>query len=224
MRLPDDTQRLFIAGRTGSGKTQAAAWHLAQRRFDLRPWVVIDYKVDSFLNSIPEFVHMQLHETPSRPGIYVYQPQPDDVVGVENFLWNIWAKQETGLYVDEGLMISSPGRPNKPYRSILTQGRSMKIPVITLSQRPAWLDRFVYTESEFFQIFRLQDVDDRKRVMNFVPADLDTKLPEFHSYYHDVAREKTYVVKPVPSADKIRQMFAARFEAMKEKPKRYIFV
>lgn len=214
MRLPDDTKRHAIVGATGSGKTQAALWHLSLRIPDLQdrnpnaiPWVVYNFKKDESIDELPGAHHIPVDQIPVRPGVYVVHPLPHESDAVENQMWAIWERGNTGVYVDEGYMV---GRDNRAFRALLTQGRSKHIPMIVLSQRPVWMDRFVFSESEFYQIFRLQHRKDRKLVEEFVPANLEKRLPEFHSYYYDVGANDVTVLKPVPQLEEIYKTFERR--------------
>ena len=218
MNLPKDSQRLTIIGRTGSGKTQAALWHLSLRSWDVRPWVIYDYKGDDLIAQIPDTKNLALTEPPpTKPGIYIVRPHPDDSETVQAQLWKIWEQEGIGIYVDEGYMICSPQQPNPPFRSILTQGRSKRIPVIILSQRPVWLDRFVFSETDFYQVFALNAAKDRQTIMSYVPADLDEKLPDYHSYYYDVGANDLKVMKPVPPIEQIVGTFRRRQEEIERK-------
>ena len=210
MRLPNDQQRILILGRTGSGKTQAAQWHLSHRRFDLMPWVVYNFKTDESIDSIPRARDLELHEIPTRPGIYITHPTPDEEYSVERQMWEIWKRGDMGVYVDEGYMV---GRNNKAFRALLTQGRSKQIPMIFLTQRPVWLDRFAVSEADFYQVFALNHVKDRKAIAEFLPAgrtNLDAKLPAYHSWYYDVADDDVRILKPVPSLETIHATFDRR--------------
>ena len=225
MRLPDYSQRLSIVGRTGSGKTVAAVWHLSKAPFEQMPYIVYDFKNDSLLADIGDLdgaEHIDTTFVPTKPGIYFVHPHPDDVDEVQNQMWRIWQQERTGVYVDEGYMVCGPANQNSAFRSLLTQGRSKQIPMIILSQRPVWLDRFVFSESDFYQIFALNHAGDRKKIMEYIPHDLNKPLPEFHSYYHDVARAETYVIKPVPTADEILKVFDARLERISKRPHRKV--
>jgi hypothetical protein len=213
VRLPDETKRLAIVGATGSGKTQAALWHLSMRDIDRRPWIVYNFKDDRSIDSIPQKRDIEIDELPLKPGVYVTHPQPNQTDEVEAQMWAIWEKQGIGVYVDEGYMVG----PNNPaFRAMLTQGRSREIPIIVLSQRPVWMDRFVFSESEFFQVFRLNHKRDRKSVEEFVPADLSQRLPDYHSYYYDVGENKVTILKPVPSIQQIHRRFDQRLSAIRK--------
>ena len=212
MNLPDDTQRLSIVGATGSGKTQAAMWHLSNRDYLDRPWIVYNFKTDRSIDSIPYKKDIELDEIPVKPGIYVTHPQPDSQEEIEAQMWEIWKRGGIGVYVDEGYMV---GNNNPAFRAILTQGRSKEIPAIVLSQRPVWMDRFVFSESEFFQVFRLNHKHDRKNVEQFIPADIGNRLPAYHSYYYDVGENKVTVLRPVPSIETIYRSFESRLKRLR---------
>jgi len=223
-RLPNDQQRHAIVGATGSGKTQYALWELSNRNFNRMPWVVYNFKSDESIDSIPGSKHIEIEEIPEKPGIYVAHPLPRDESKVEDHMWGIWERGHTGIYVDEGYMI---GRNNEAFRALLTQGRSRHIPMLVLSQRPVWMDRFVFSESEYLQMFRLQDPDDiKKHFGRYIPqfprnvsrpVNLTHRLPEYHSYYYDVGNDTIHVVKPVPDIRTINSIFARRFDAQRRR-------
>jgi hypothetical protein len=214
VRGPGDTDRLAIVGATGSGKTHAALWHLSKASYDRKPWIVYDFKGDELINSIEGAEDRELSDKlPERPGIYVYHPDPDDEDGVDAHMRQIWERENMGVFVDEGYMV---GKNNKGFRRILTQGRSKRIPLITLSQRPVWMDRFVFSESGFFQVFRLQHNGDLRKVNEFIPYSLNQRLPEYHSYYYDVARNEIGIMAPAPDQDAILDTFDARLSKLKK--------
>jgi hypothetical protein len=218
-RFPGDTDRLAIVGRTGSGKTVAAVWHLSLRNYDQKPWIVYDFKGDELINSIEGAQYLDVTEPPpNHPGVYIVRLHPFDVESgaLENQLRQIWERGDVGVYVDEGYML---GQRNNWFRSLLTQGRSKHIPMIVLSQRPVWMDRFVFSESEFFQVFHLQHDDDKKIVEGFLPGHLRkdpetgkriAPLPEYWSYYADIKAGTMRRMKPVPDGDAILDTFARR--------------
>ena len=227
MRLPNDSQRITIYGKTGTGKTRAAVWHLSQRRFDVRPWIVLNHKGEELIDSIEGAQHVELDFVPKKAGIYIFHPIPEvDDEAVTSLLWKIHARENCGIYIDEGYML--PAR-DPAFQAILTQGRSKKIPLITLTQRPVWVTRFAISEADFHQVFYLQDKDDRKRVNSFIPADLERwmrtevnqppKLPEFHSLYYDVGKNHLNMLLPVPDDSILLATIEAR---LKPKNKKYL--
>lgn len=212
MNLPDYTHRTSVVGKTGSGKTIGALFLLLQQNFDEMPWIIIDYKRDKTINSIRGLKELHLDDKlPQEPGIYIVHPLPEvDDDRLEQLLWKIHGVGETGIFVDEGYMI--PKR-SKAFVAILTQGRSLHIPMIVLSQRPREMSRFVFTEADFFQVYHLTDYEDRKRVGSFIErqsvSGVKVKyetLPipgRFMSHYYDVGSNKFMMLSPVPKPETI---------------------
>jgi len=202
-KLPGDTDRLFVVGRTGSGKTVFASWVLSLQPFDQKPWVIIDYKRDVLLNSIDRIREIALNVVPSEPGLYRVNPKPvidDDAV--EDWLLKIWEHENIGVYVDEVYML-----PNRAgFQGILTQGRSRHIPAIVLAQRPAWLSRFVLSEADFFAAFHLNHKQHRLTVQDCLPTGaLRERLGEYCCYWYDVAQNALFDLKPVPDPAEIAE-------------------
>lgn len=206
-RLPNSSQRIAIMGRNGTGKTHFATWILSQLNYTTYPWVIVDYKYDELLNSIENTREIGLQDKiPRKPGIYLVHPRPDEVDDTEKFLWKIWEKERTGLYIDEGYVVPAKGA----FQALLTQGRSKHIPMMVLTQRPSWVSRFVFSEANFYSIFHLNDRRDQQTIQQFAPVDMAKPLPARHSYYHDVDRYLTFKLSPAPDRDSILDRFEQR--------------
>jgi hypothetical protein len=208
IRFPSSTHRLVVIGRTGSGKTQAALWHLTHRDQSL-PWIIFDFKRDAMIGEVVAVAGAQeiklTEAPPTKPGLYVVHPLPRDTDALDAFLWRVWNVGGMGLFFDEGYMVGD----GEAFRAILTTGRSRHIPVIVLSQRPAWLTKFAWSEADFYQVFQLSMRDDLKKVREYgVPFDFEEeRLPDFHSVYYDVARNRVVIFTPVPDATEILGSF-----------------
>jgi len=217
-RFPSSSERVSIVGRTGSGKTQAGAWLLSHANYNARPWIVIDFKGDELLNGIEGAKHVDTSDKmPKHAGIYILHAHPDDEDGINKTLMRMWERENIGLFVDEAYMIpkNSPG-----FMGILTQWRSKKIPSIILSQRPAWISKFVFTEADHFCVFHLNHIGDRKKVGEFLPPEqaISRNAPEFHSHWYDVKRNALFLMRPVEKRDTILERFNSRL-----KPRRTFF-
>lgn len=216
MTLPNDTQRHLIIGRTGSGKTQLAAHMLSLRNWRRMPWIILNFKDDELLNELPIDGELEALRLPSpkrtRPGLYMARPDVDDWEGTEALMAEMWARTHMGLYIDEALPLSQPRHP--ALRRILTQGRSRRVPVIAASQRPVDLDRYLFSESEFFSVMDLTDARETERIREMTGVSLDMeRLPQYHSYYLDRLAKKVSIITPVPEYDEILDTFETRQRA-----------
>lgn len=212
-RLPRDGEHAFLCGMTGTGKTRAGVWQLGMRSFDRMPWTILDFKGDDLLKRIEYVRELRLSDRPAKhPGLYIVRPRPDEHDEVVAWMWQLWERGKHGLFIDEGYMAGGQGRANKAYDALLTQGRSKLLPVITLTQRPAWLNRFVISEASFFQVFHLNGKADKERVREFVPAIVEKELPRFHSHWYCVPDRFYTHMLPVPDDAAILQTFHDRLK------------
>lgn len=208
-RFPTYKQRTLIVGRTGSGKTQFGTWLLSHAPFDKQPYIIIDYKHDDLLNGSDRVHELALDDPlPKKPGLYIVHPRPDEEDAVEAWMWRVWEREKIGLYFDEGYMIDPR---SDALRSILTQGRSKRIPVIMLSQRPSQICRFAISEADFYSVFHQNDKNDRKRIEEFTPTGFaHSDMPEYNSKWYDVAKNQVYNLAPVPQGDEILERIETR--------------
>lgn len=215
IRFPGPTNRLVIVGRTGSGKTQAAVWHLSRANFDTQPWVIIDYKGDELIGGIDRAQTIDLDIIPDAPGIYILCVLPGEEEELSQWFYRAWDRENIGILVDEGYMID---RNDRWFNACLTQGRSRRIPMIVLSQRPVWLSRFVFSEADFFQVFDLTHIKDMDKVAEYIRDDdrkqLEEPLKDFHSFYYDVGKRRLETFGPVPKSDKILRDINLRLAAI----------
>ncbi len=210
MRLPNDEERHAIVGSTGSGKTQFGVWSLSMRSFDRIPWIIVDFKHDSLIGDIPRLTEIDVTgRIPKHRGLYVVRPTPADIDDglVTTFLFNVWERERTGLFIDEGYMIN---RLDKGLRTVLTQGRSKRIPVISLSQRPAHISPWLLSESEFKTVFYLEHPADIDRMNEWMPQNDASKLPDYHSYWYQRDGRIFKRMLPCPNKDEIIENFKRR--------------
>lgn len=205
-RLPKRTDRVAILGRTGSGKTTMAAWVMGESDIDRKPWIIVDYKGETIFDQIEKAdkdLITPLNPTdpaPKRAGLYRVEPVPgEDDEAMTDFLWRVWERQNTGVYVDEGHLL-----PNSAaLKACLVTGRSRRIPMIFISQRPSWVPREVFSESNHHVIFDLSDDEDRKTAGRFATEDGKAvpRMRDYHSLWHDVGKNRRFHMQPAPQAD-----------------------
>lgn len=213
--LPRDDEHTTIVGRNGTGKTQFGAWLLSKQNLRGKPWVILDYKGEELLNSIPRIRAIDFKETPRQPGLYILKSRPDLEDDTEAWLWKIWEKENTGVFIDEGYML--PEIRKGAFSALLTQGRSKRTPVITLSQRPVRVDRAALSEASHLIAFDLNDRRDHKSLEEVVPTGfMKDPVPRFHARWYSVKKDKTWIVKPVPDAEEIIDDINEQLEPLKK--------
>lgn len=214
-RLPSVSDRITIIGHTGSGKSQAALWHLSHANFDVQPWVIVDPKEEEKINSIQLAEYIDFDTVPNTPGLYILQTSAYNRDQLDDYFAKLLERKYVGVYLDEASECGfGPG-----FTTFLTRGRSRHCPAITLQQRPVDVSRYTRSEAQFFQCFPLTDESDYKVLRGFakVPSFEQNPLPEFHSYYYDVRWRKSYIMKPVPNIGSILSVIDARLEALQPK-------
>ena len=224
--LPGTDDRTAIIGRTGSGKTQLAVWLLSMMPIASMPWVVIDYKGDELVNGIARAVPITYDVVPSQPGVYILRVLPGEEDELSDWFRRVWEVGGIGIYVDEGYMI---GRNDKYFNACLTQGRSKRIPMIILTQRPLWLSRFVFSEASYFFVFDITHSKDRGVVKEYVNGDIedskgvtaqdkiDMRLPKYHSWWYNVGDASMREIGAVPEGDVILATIDRRLPQPEEK-------
>jgi hypothetical protein len=217
-RFPNQTHRTTIIGKTGSGKTQFAAHLLSHQPFDQQPYVILDYKHDELLNSVPGVQELKLGTLPKHPGLYIVHAMDGDDDTVEQWLWDVFWHGKIGLYFDEGTMVPNVQKyiGKTAIKAILSQGRSRRVPAITVTQRPSGILPAFFSEADFVSCFYLRTEPDKKRVRELMPVDcIDGLQQNYHSRWYDVSRDVLTYFRPVPDGDSIRAQFDRRLTPLK---------
>jgi len=253
-RLPEPTHRTILLGSTGSGKSVFGLWILSEMPWDKMPWIIIDYKGDDLIEdillangwyakrqgkkviiaksygaSIKEIAPTD--KVPSKPGLYYMRPDAKtDDDAVEAFLLEVYRKGNIGLFIDEGYAVPERNALDMIY----TQGRSKRIPIIILYQRPVYMSRFAVAQASFFGVFDQNDERDLKTTREFVKAvDLpngkklrvgDQQMPEYYSIWFDVAKRKSIILSPCPPPNEIVETFTDRLNSKRVNNERWVTV
>ena len=211
--LPRDDEHVAICGQNGSGKSQCGAWLLSKRDLREETWIVTDYKGEELFNSLANIREIDFNEIPDKPGLYILRTRPDLEDATERFLWKLWSTGHAGLFVDEGYML--PRGERGAFQAILTQGRSLRIPVMTLTQRPVKVSPFAFSEASHVIVFDLSRKKDRDTIddntrdgfSEWSPPGLTVDnagdLPRFYARWWQKKKKTAYVLKPVPDAETI---------------------
>ena len=216
-QFPELSHRTTIVGRTGSGKTVAGAWLLSNAQFHIQPFIVLNFKGEELFKKIERARPLDYSDAiPTKPGLYHMDVLGTDPDIIESWLWRVWKQSHVGLFVDETYLMPDI----QAFKAILTTGRSRKIPVYALSQRPVRIPRFVLSEADFLLSFHMNDRRDVKTIIESIPPDSEAwemdgrgglaRLSKFHSRWYDVGQDWSCVLAPVPDADTILEKFERR--------------
>lgn len=200
-RLPDDTKRTIILGRTGSGKTKFSRWLLSMSPIESMPWIVIDYKQSGDYSDIPFAQTLKKMTLPDKPGVYILNADYRDDEKMDAFLFSVLKRGNTGLLFDEGAAVPQREPRFVGLKSVLAQGRGKRVPVIFNSQRPKHINKSLLSEGDFFARFHLSYGGDADYVNEFMPPLAQTHLPDYHSHWYDIGRQNLFQIGPVDDDD-----------------------
>lgn len=217
--FPAIDEHTTIVGRNGCGKTQLGCFLLGKRDLRRERWIALDFKGDDLINSLENARDIDDARIPKKPGLYVKRFRRASEDEINTFLWNVWEKEDTGVYIDEGYFV--PQGEDGAYKGLLTTGRSKHTPVITLSQRPVRVSRFAFSEASHVAVFDLNDRRDWRTLDEVLPQGFTDwlpdgfegpKLPKYHARWYSVKTDGRYVITPVPDADDVRELIDHQLE------------
>ena len=216
MKLATDSEHVVITGTNGSGKSHEALYQLSQRSFDTRPWVIVNFKRGDLVDQVPVTARMTVHDAPpTDPGLYVADARWEDGQrggALDRFLMKCLDQGRIGIFIDEGQMLTPP---HYGLRSVLTRGRHPEVCLMFITQRPAHVDTFAFSECKYIQMFQLFHPDDHARIAAYVPPDMVdfdalAEAGEHHSLYFDLRARTVELVGPAPDFMEIHRRILTR--------------
>lgn len=185
------SDRMFIVGTTGSGKS-----YLARKLAAPLPYViVVDPKHTWDWEQEPApygrgIVTRDLDDLLrwDEPGPIVYRPGYDDLrAGLPSFFqWVFW-RGNTLVVIDEVASITSPSVLPRDFAIVVQQGRQRTVGLWLLTQRPSRIPIPILSESEHHCIFRLRHPADLKRMAEYTDPLVENDPARGHDfwYYND---------------------------------------
>ena len=188
-------------GQTGSGKSVLLQELIKQAV--TAPVFVMDSKIDEgflslarpdetlivFDEGLDKFARY-IAQAPRKIADYVIiRPPLDEVTDPDTLdeyvlLIHTRFKHPCIIVIDELYMLHKNGRAGPGLSGALTRGRSKKHSLYGATQRPSWISRFCISEMSHYFVFRLMEVDDRKR-FSHIGYDKNKMLDRYHYYAYD---------------------------------------
>ena len=189
---------VLVCGGTGSGKSYLAERYLAgykyvikldtkdetgERRAANKPaWYGLTENKDYTV--ITNFDDLDDVETDKIIFVPDYYDQTEELFN-RFFDW-VFLRQNTIVWVDELMGIATSYKAPRSLMRCYTQGRSKNIGIWGCSQRPAGIPAICLSNSDYYFIFKLNNINDRKRLYDMTGMDDFLELPRDHNfwYYH----------------------------------------
>ena len=195
-------ERAMVIGRTGSGKTTGAIWLLSRAP---GRWLVINAKGDPLLDALGPQVPFEARAILAMPDdvrVMVATPRTFEPDELDRVLLELCeSRARISILIDELLYFHGPaGRAGPGLMGLLTRGRSRAQSFIGCSQRPAAVSQFLYSECDYFAIYRLTLPQDWAKLIAVTakPAIRQRREPYFWGWY-DVRSDRLAEYGPVPA-------------------------
>ena len=194
-------QRAAIIGSTGAGKTVMLLEQI--KHFKYQPIYILNTKGDE---NIINFIHNETGKNNAvtvhsikdmakqgvlKSGtdyIHILPPRHElsDAELLDNYLGAIYDINRPCLVaIDEIYQVNVGLNGGPGLNGLLTRGRSKGISVICCSQRPAFMSKFVVTESQLFIIYRLNNPQDYQKLRDMgIPFPKEKTLDKFYFFMY----------------------------------------
>jgi energy-coupling factor transporter ATP-binding protein EcfA2 len=165
------SERVFLTGRTGCGKTTMAKRFLAKTS----RWVVTDPKGTFRMEGIP--ILDAFDKSKKRQIIRMPYDVDDDVAYWGEVIKAAYDDGNRVIYNDEVVaLIRGPQNLPRDLRWAITTGRERNVAVWNSTQRPKAIPSQIFTETEHFFTFALAFKADREKVLEYTDEGLEEQI------------------------------------------------
>lgn len=177
-----NNERVFICGKTGSGKTALAEFLLKKSN----RLVVIDSKgnLKDRMNLLDDNKGLKLLSKGREARVQILTPIVDNPqLYFEDLFQQIYNMGNVILYIDEIFAITNGRDYGKWLTALYTRGRELGIGVWISTQRPSRIPMFSLSESDYYFMFRLQLDEDKKRMSKILGEGVLKPIEDEHGFY-----------------------------------------
>lgn len=199
-------QRATVAGRTGSGKSTLARWLLMRSPGH---WLILNPKHTSAYKSLPDaetirgFDMKKIERSLGEHRFTIINPSsaqstPEVMDAFVEYMHNEY--KNIGLCVDELYSLHmGNAKAGAGLTGWLTRGRELKQSFLGLTQRPAWISKFLFSESDYIGGMALALDEDRKRMYQLTGHyEYQDKLPPRKWLWYTAEDDSLKLFGPVP--------------------------
>lgn len=182
-----NSERVFLVGASGSGKTELAKRLLK----NLNRVLVIDpkhtFKLEGFNNG---WSFINQFDTNKKNFRLFVRPKLGDDEKLFNLINKLYKKKNVTIYIDELATLTDYFPASMMALSnIARTGREKKVSVWTGTQRPRHIPLIFLTESETFFVFSLRAEADRDHVAGYGGDELKERIKPFQFWYVKSGKE-----------------------------------
>ncbi len=199
-------RRVTVAGRTGSGKSTLGCWLLMQP--NPLHWIILNPKWTAAYKGLPDANVIEGINVPKiEKSLVNHKFTIVNPIGAENnhtsLDWLIGHFHENfsnlGICADELYSLHNAARPGPGLTGLLTRRRELRQSFLGLTQRPAWVSQFVFSEADYIAEMDLTLAKDRKTLAEITgqPAMLE-RLERHRWLWYDVGADRLHYYAPVP--------------------------
>ncbi len=201
--LIEPGKRALVAGRTGCGKSTLARWLLKRSPGH---WVIINPKHTAAYDKLPGANKIdgtnlaKLGQSIKKHKFTIVNTVSSNNKYLDDLVAYLHAEYSNlGLCVDELYTMHNHGIAGEGLLGWLTRGRELNQSFLGLTQRPAWLSQFLFSESDYICEMQLGLYKDRKRIYDMTEKEIMLdKQPEHYWVWYDVNNDEIRRFAPVP--------------------------